>query len=249
VRAEAPGIDRGGRHDHLEIGPVGHDVAQIAEEEVDVEAALVRLVHDDRVVGVEGAVALRLREQDAVRHHLDERVRRRLVVETHLVAHDLAELRSELIRETGGDAAGRDAARLGDADGALDAEPELQADLRKLRRLAGARLAAHHHDLVGADRLGDRLPVLDDGQRLVEAHRRALRRPLLAKGDGALDVVGDPQEPRRPVRGPGAAAGGRVEAPAEARAVGAQARFDAVPQAPQLVAKRARGRSIAHGRR
>ena len=75
MRGEALGIDRRRRDDDLEIGPLALDAAQVAENEIDVEAALVRLVDDQRVVGAQLTVAPDLVQQDAVRHHFDERGR------------------------------------------------------------------------------------------------------------------------------------------------------------------------------
>ena len=69
-----------------------HEPAEVAEHEVDVEGPFVRLVDDERVVGAQVAVALDLREQNAVGHQLDARVRCGMPLETHLVAHELAEL-------------------------------------------------------------------------------------------------------------------------------------------------------------
>ena len=57
VRGEALGVDRGGGDDHLEVGAARQELPEVAEEEVDVEAALVGLVDDDRVVLVQVAVA------------------------------------------------------------------------------------------------------------------------------------------------------------------------------------------------
>ncbi len=71
VLRKAIGVDRGRGDDHLQIGPARQDLAQVAEQEVDVQAALVRLVDDQRVVGAQQRVALRLGEQDAVGHQLD----------------------------------------------------------------------------------------------------------------------------------------------------------------------------------
>ncbi len=50
-RGEALGLDGGRGDDDLEVGPAGQQLGQVAEDEVDVEAALVGLVDDDRVVG------------------------------------------------------------------------------------------------------------------------------------------------------------------------------------------------------
>ena len=152
VLREAVGVDRRRRDDHLQVGPARQDLAQVAEQEVDVEAALVRLVDDDRVVGPQQRIALRLGQQDAVGHQLDRgaRLRSRSWKRT-LVADDLAQRRVQLERDALGDARRGDPARLRVADqpaavGAAAAE--LEHDLGQLRRLAGAGLAADDHDLV-----------------------------------------------------------------------------------------------------
>ena len=161
---EALGLDRRGSDDQLEIGTLRQHALEIAEQEVDVEAALVRFVDDDRVVGLQQPIALRLGEQDAVGHHLDVGVGRKLVGEAHLVADRVAERALELLRDARGDRARGDAPRLRVADQPVDAAPELEADLGQLRRLARARLAADDDDLVLADRARDLLPPRDDRQ-------------------------------------------------------------------------------------
>ncbi len=142
VAREALGIDRRRRDDHLEIGPLALEPLQVAENEVDVEAALVRLVDDQRVVLREPAVAADLVEQDAVGHHLDQRAGARLIGEPHLEADRVAELHLELLGEPRGDRLRRDPARLRVADHPRDAAAGLEADLRQLRRLAAAGVAA-----------------------------------------------------------------------------------------------------------
>ena len=47
---EALGVDRRGSDDDFEIRPLVLEAPQITDDEVDVEAALVRLVDDQRVV-------------------------------------------------------------------------------------------------------------------------------------------------------------------------------------------------------
>ena len=100
----------------LQVGPARQDLAQVAEQEVDVQAALVRLVDDDRVVGAQQRIALGLGEQDAVGHQFDAGAGREPVLEADLVAHDLAERRLQLLGDPPGDAGGGDAARLGVPD-------------------------------------------------------------------------------------------------------------------------------------
>ena len=131
VPREARGVERRRRDDDL-AGRAGAStqLLQVAEQEVDVEAALVRLVDDDRVVGGEVAVALRLGEQDAVGHQLDVRVGLRLVGEAHLVADRLADARAELLRDARRDRARGDAPRLRVADQPALAAAGGEADLR-----------------------------------------------------------------------------------------------------------------------
>ena len=77
VSREPLRVDGRGGDDHLEVGSAGQQLGQVAEDEVDVEAALVRLVDDQRVVLAEHPVAGQLGQQDAVGHQLDQGGRRR----------------------------------------------------------------------------------------------------------------------------------------------------------------------------
>ena len=67
-------VDGGRGDDQLEVRPPRQQLLEVAEQEVDVQAALVRLVDDDRVVAPQHPVALDLGQQDAVGHQLDQRV-------------------------------------------------------------------------------------------------------------------------------------------------------------------------------
>ena len=53
VLGEALGVDGRRGDDQLEVGPARQQLLEVAEQEVDVEAALVRLVDDDRVVAAQ----------------------------------------------------------------------------------------------------------------------------------------------------------------------------------------------------
>ena len=55
----------------LQVRPLGQQLPEVAEDEVDVQAALVGLVDDQGVVAAQHPVALDLGEQDAVGHHPD----------------------------------------------------------------------------------------------------------------------------------------------------------------------------------
>jgi hypothetical protein len=161
VAAEALRVDRRRCDDQLEVGPPRQDPREIAEQEVDVQAALVRLVDDDGVVAAQQLVALGLRQQQAVGHQPHERVAAAAIAEPHRVADRLAERHPQLLRDALGDRAGREPPRLRVRDRHA---PELEADLRELRCLARAGLAGDDHDLVVADRREQVVLALRDGE-------------------------------------------------------------------------------------
>ena len=164
VLGEALDVDGRGGDDDLEVGTLGQQLLEVAQDEVDVEAALVRLVDDQGVVAGQQPVPLQLGEQDAVGHHLEQRVLAGLVGEPHLVADRGAELDAQLLADPLGDRACRDPTGLGVADHPLDPAAQLEADLGQLGGLARAGLAGDDHDLVLADRTPQVLTTLADRQ-------------------------------------------------------------------------------------
>ena len=159
---------------------------EVAEQEVDVEAALVRLVDDHRVVARQPAVGLDLRQQDAVGHELDRGLLADVVVEAHLVADRAAERHLQLLRDAPRDRARRDPPRLRAADHAGRAAPGGQAQLRQLRGLARAGLAGDHDHLVRADQLDDAFGLRRDRQVGIDLGPRQCRGARLARGDRCL---------------------------------------------------------------
>ena len=164
VAAEALGVDGGRGDDQLEVRPAGQEPVQVAEQEVDVEAALVGLVDDDGVVAAQRPVPLQLGQQDPVGHELDPGAPADPVGEPHLVADHPAQLGAQLGRDPLGHGAGGQPPRLGVADHAPLAPAQLQADLGQLGRLPRPGLPRHHHHLVVPDGLGDLVPPLADRQ-------------------------------------------------------------------------------------
>ncbi len=167
VARKALGVDGRRGDDHLQVRPPGQDLAQVAEQKIDVQAALVRLVDDQRVVGLQQRVGLGFGQQNAVGHELDRGMGAEPVLEAHLVAHHLAQRRAKLLRNAAGYRTGCDAARLGVADqaaalarsGVQAAAPQAQRDLGQLGGFAGTGLAAHHDHLVRAQGGFDRLAL------------------------------------------------------------------------------------------
>ena len=169
-RAELLDLQGGGSHDHPQVRAPPHEPAQVSEHEVDVEGAFVRLVDDQRVVRAQIAVALDLREQDAVGHQLDAGVRRGVPAKAHLIPHELTEPGAELGRDAGRDASRRDPPGLRMADHRAGAPPGAETDLRELGALARSGRADHQRDRILRDRARDRLRPFRD--RKVGRNRR-----------------------------------------------------------------------------
>src|SRR5574337_1163005 len=167
-------------------GPAAENLLQMAEQEVDVQAALVRLVDDQRVVGTQERIALRLGEQDAVGHELDRSPALQPVLEAHLVADHLAERRAQFLRDALGDRTRGDAPLLRVADqpppAGTQAAPELQRDLRQLRGLARAGFAADDDHLMRGDRARDLVAPRTDRERLGILDRRDRKRGAVGHG-------------------------------------------------------------------
>ena len=156
--------------DQLEIGAARQQGLQVAEQEVDVEAAFVRLVDDDGVVLFQKAVVLGFGEQDAVGHQLDQRAVLALILETHLIADQLAQRCTDLLGHPRCHATRRQPTRLSVTDQAMHAPANLQTDLRQLGGLARAGLAGDHHHLALLQRGLDLVALGGDRQRVVVAH-------------------------------------------------------------------------------
>ena len=184
VGGEASRVDRRRRDDHLEVGPLRQELAEVTEQEVDVEAALVRLVDDQHLVGAQHPVPLDLRQQDAVGHDLDERVGADPVVEAHRVPDGAPDLDAELLGDALRDRSRGQPARLGVADEASGTEAELQADLRQLRALARSGLTCDDHHLVVTDGAQEGVAVRDHRQVGVGRDRQRGTTPRHALVDG-----------------------------------------------------------------
>ena len=185
VLRKTVGIDRGRGHHHLEVRPARQQLAQVAQQKVDVEAALVRLVNDDGVVGAQVGVGLRFGEQDAVGHELDGRVFRQPILETHLEADHVTQGRLQLLGNALGHAGRGNAPRLRVADhlAALAgfrialAAPHRQRDFRDLRCLAGAGFSADDDHLVLAHGRFDLEAARRNRQGFREFDEQGLGRP------------------------------------------------------------------------
>ena len=130
VGREPGRVDGGRSDDHFQVRAPREQFGEVSEQKVDVEAPLVGLVDDDRVVGREQPVPADLGQQDAVGHDLHQGPVADGVGEANRVADGVAQADVELFGQPLGHRPGRDPPRLGVADHAVDAPAELEAHLR-----------------------------------------------------------------------------------------------------------------------
>ena len=178
---EALHVERRGGDDHLEITAAHEDPLEDAEQEVDVEGALVGLVDDDDVVGPQKGVGPGFGEQDAVGHELDAGLAGDLASEAVLIADESANLALQFMGDAFGHRDGGEAAGLGAGDSKLfdcgiaglcdcgivelmERRAEFEGHLGKLGRLAGTGVAADDDDGMGAQRGEDFVTVRADGK-------------------------------------------------------------------------------------
>ena len=144
-------INRRRRDDHFQVRPPDNQALHITEQKINIQGTLMRLVDNQRVVLPERRIAVRLREQDAVCHYLDEGRIIGAVVETNFVGHRMAARLLQFLGKPGRQTARSDPSRLGAANHAVHAAPQLQTNLRQLGCLAGTSFTAQDHHLMPAD--------------------------------------------------------------------------------------------------
>ena len=110
-------------------------------------------VDNDGVIRFKQRIPLRLSKENAIRHQLDGSARSRLICESNLVAHHVAQRRFEFFSDTLGNGARSDSARLRMTDAAGFTSSCHQADLRELRRFTRPRFTADDDDLILFNRL------------------------------------------------------------------------------------------------
>ncbi len=254
VVGEALRVDGRARDDQVQVRSLRQQAVQVAEQHVDVERPLVGLVDDDRVVAPEHRVALDLREQDPVGHHLEQGLRPGGVGEPDGEADVLAERRPDLLGDALGDRARGDPAGLRVADQPGAPTAGLQGELGQLGRLARAGGAGDDDDLVVADQPDELLAAAGDRQLVGVAQRRQglvgggetlglaprLLLGLLGAGATAAATPGG----RTPAVLPGLARGGAVR-PAGASGTAVRAATGPPPAASPAPS---RGRSRLGGR-
>ncbi len=172
---EALQVDGRRGDDDFQVRTARQQGLEVAEQEVDVQAAFVGFVDDDRVVALEVAVVLGLGQQDAVGHQLDQGVGVALVLEPHLITHQRAQRRGQFLGHPARHTARGDPPWLGVADQAMLAATDFQADLRQLRGFARAGFAGNDQHLVLEQRVLDFVALGGNRQIIVVANQRQAR--------------------------------------------------------------------------
>ena len=91
VTREALRIDGRRGNNHFQIGAARQQLTQITEQEINIQAALVRLINDDGVILHQQAILLDFRQQDPVGHQFNLRQVADLVVKPHFIADTAAQ--------------------------------------------------------------------------------------------------------------------------------------------------------------
>ena len=174
VLRETIGVDRRGGDDDMEVVTSVEQSTEITQQEVDVEAPLVGLVDDDRVIATEFRVALQFGEEDAVGHQADPCRRPDTVVEADAESDLRTEFDPELTRHPRCDRPGRDPAGLRVADHTRRSTSGSQAEFRQLGALARPGLTGDDHHAVLPDGGDQRIGVGGDREILGDLRREVV---------------------------------------------------------------------------
>ena len=128
--SEALRIQRCRSNDELEITAARQQLLKITQQEIDIQAALMRLVDDDGVVFFQQPIALDFCQQNAIGHQLDAGIRRYLVIKANLIAHQATQLSFQFNRNARCHRPRRDTAWLGVGNDALHTPAQTQTDFR-----------------------------------------------------------------------------------------------------------------------
>ncbi|CCJ85821.1 putative periplasmic protein kinase ArgK and related GTPases of G3E family [Cronobacter dublinensis 582] len=164
VARETLRIDGRRGDDDFQIRALWQQLAQVAQQEVDIQAALVRLIDDDSVVLHQQPVLLDFRQQNTVGHQLNHRVVTDVVAKAHFISDAAARLGLQLFGDAVSDGARSQTTRLGMADKPFHPAAQLHADFRQLGGFPGAGFPGHDNDLMVAHRVEDILFLLADRQ-------------------------------------------------------------------------------------
>ena len=191
---ETCGVDRRRGHDQLEIAAFGQQALEVTEQEIDIEAAFVSLIKNDRVVAAKPGITLGFGEQDAIGHELDQGRFTDLLGKAHLESNQITDRCIQLAGDAARNRARGNAAWLGTSDHSRRAASGGQAKLRQLGGLARTGFTGKNDDLMLADQLDDFLTASGDRQRFINADHRHAYRPCSNFRRRCLDLCSQPRD-------------------------------------------------------
>ena len=184
-------IDRRRGNDNLEIPALLQQTLQIAQQKIDIEAALMRFINDDGVVGLEEWVMLRFGEQNTVRHQFDQRIRRGTILEPYFDTDTFADAGIQFFRHAPRDRARCQTTRLRMTDKPLYAPPEFQTNLWQLRGFTRTGFPANNHHGIGRNRRRNLVLTATNRQRFRKADLAShLRQTLFARRHSGVGFSG-----------------------------------------------------------
>jgi len=183
-------IDGRRSDDDFQVGATRQQDLQVTEQKVDVQAAFVGLVDDDRVIAFEIAIVLGFSQQDTVSHQFDQGIGIALILEPHLIADQRAQRCTQLFGHPAGHTARRDTARLGMTDQAVLPTADFQTDLRQLGGFTRAGFTRQDQHLMLEQRRLDLVTLGGNRQIFVITNQRHAGRPRSHLRAGRLHPLG-----------------------------------------------------------
>ena len=127
-----------------------------------------RFVDDDRVVTRKPFVTLDFREQNTIRHELDDSLVADHIMRSHLEADEISQRHLQFFRNATGDTACSKSSWLRTSDHAGFATTSEQCEFGNLRGFARACFTGDHNDRVRCDGVDDFLRVFGNRQLVVD---------------------------------------------------------------------------------
>ena len=170
--AKTIGLKCGAGQDHLELFSRLHNAPQRAQQKVNVQTALMRLVHNNGVVAHQQRIVRKLRKNNSVSGHAHQCARVRALFKTDLITHQCSKRHAKFHRQARRRGARCNAARLRVRNFTRHAAANFQQHLGQLRGLAAAGFGLHHHNLIATQRSKNVLARRRNRQRLWIFQRR-----------------------------------------------------------------------------
>ena len=148
--------------------------AQIPQQKIDIQTALVRFINNNRIVLIQIRIALNLRQQHPIRHHLDPRLGHRLILKPNFAPHLGTPRNLQLLCNAPRHGQRRHAPRLSTRNFCRHTAASLQTHFGQLCRLPRSRLTRHNHHRMFSNRPDNLILPRCNRQRFWIRHRQRI---------------------------------------------------------------------------